>query len=106
MLGFPELKAGNIGGSTIHHWAEIPIGDNAEQRRAGARDIGKVFLRCQNLRWILLDEPSMVSAELLAELERRATQAARTTGTYKLRPDKSTRRFGGFNLLLFADWWQ
>eukprot|EP00973_Karenia_brevis_P065003 9026486-Karenia_brevis.AAC.1 len=75
--------AANIGGLTIHHWAEIPICDNPEQGRAGVRDIGKVFLRCQNLRWVLLDEPSMVAGELLAELERRATQAARGTGTYK-----------------------
>ena len=98
--------AANIGGSTIHHWAEVPICDNSEQRRAAPRDIGAVFLRCQNLRWILLDEISMVAAELFAELERRTTQAARSTGTYKLRPDKSQRPFGGFNILLFGDWWQ
>eukprot|EP00973_Karenia_brevis_P074496 10351907-Karenia_brevis.AAC.1 len=48
----------------------------------------------------------MVSAELFGELERRATQAARGTGTYKFRPDKSARPFGGFNVLLFGDWWQ
>ena len=58
------------------------------------------------MRGLLLDEPSMVSAELFAELERRASQAARGTGTYKLRPDKSARPFGGFNVLLFGDWWQ
>eukprot|EP00973_Karenia_brevis_P063290 8797998-Karenia_brevis.AAC.1 len=48
----------------------------------------------------------MVSGELLAELERRATQAARGTGTYKVRPDRSVRPFGGFNIMLFGDWWQ
>eukprot|EP00973_Karenia_brevis_P078462 10893817-Karenia_brevis.AAC.1 len=48
----------------------------------------------------------MVSGELLAELERRATQAARGTGTYKLRPDNILRPFGGFNMMLFGDWWQ
>ena len=48
----------------------------------------------------------MVSAELLFELGRRVSEAARPTGTYKLRPDKSPRPFGGFNILLFGDWWQ
>ena len=105
-LAFQNTMAANIGGSTIHHWAEIPICETDAQRRAAPRDIGAVFLRCQNLRWILVDEISMVAAELFAELERRTTQAARATGTYKVRPDKSTRPFGGFNMLLFGDWWQ
>ena len=48
----------------------------------------------------------MVSAELLFELGRRVSKAARPIGTYKQRPDKSPRPFGGFNVLLFGDWWQ
>ena len=67
--------ATNIEGCTIHHWAEIPVNDVGAQSKKRSRDIGAVFLRCQNLRWILVDEISMVSAELFAELERRVTQA-------------------------------
>jgi len=105
-LAFQNTMAANINGSTIHSWAGIPAFHDEYGRAQGARDIGALFTRCQNLRWILLDEPSMVSAELLAELERRTTQASRGTGTYKQRPDKSVRPFGGFNVLLFGDWWQ
>ena len=105
-LAFQNTMAANIDGSTIHSWADVPFQDAGAEGAHKARDIGAVFLRCQNLRWILLDEISMVSAELFAELERRVSQAARPAGTYKLRPDKSKRPFGGFNILLFGDWWQ
>ena len=72
-LAFQNKMAGEVDGSTIHHWAEIPINaDDGRQKKS--RDIGVVFLRCQNLRWIIVDEISMVSAELLAQLERHVTQ--------------------------------
>ena len=106
-LAFQNTMAANIDGFTIHTWAGVPWKMDAGEGGGGvARDIGELFLRCQNLRWILVDEISMVSAELLAELERRVSQAARPVGTYKHRPDKSPRPFGGFNVLLFGDWWQ
>ena len=57
-------------------------------RPSKGRDIGVLFLRCQNLRWILIDEVSLIGAELFAELERRVSQAARPTGT----PRQTTRR--------------
>ena len=59
-----------------------------------------------NLRWILIDEISMVSAELLAELQYLVNQAVRIPNTYKKRQDKTFRPFGGINTLLFGDWWQ
>jgi len=101
-LAFQNATAAGIGGNTIHSWAEI------QSRTAGGKpkDINVVFLRCQSLRWILIDEISMVSAELLFELQWRVSEAARPIGTYKFRPDKSPRPFGGFNILLFGDWWQ
>ena len=42
------------------------------------------------------------AAELLAELQRRVSLAARPTGTYENRPDRSARPFGGFKTLLSA----
>ena len=91
--------AANIQGDTIHHWAAINFSGSQTE-------INAVFIRCQNLRWILIDEISMVSAELLFALASRTTDAARPIGTYKRRPDKSPRPFGGFNVVLFGDWWQ
>jgi len=48
----------------------------------------------------------MVSAELLGTLESVVRQAVRVHGTYKKRPDGSTRAFGGVNLIMCGDFWQ
>ena len=109
-LAVQNSMAANIGGSTIHHWGSIPFmdekGKTAGARTGGRRDTSVLFNRCLNLRWILIDEISMVSAELLSELQYRVCQAVRKPGTYKVRPDKTIRPFGGINTLLFGDWWQ
>ena len=105
-LAHLNTMAANIDGETIHSWSGIPFGDQKNKNTSSERDIGTLFIRCQNLRWILIDEISMVAAELFAELERKVSQAARPIGTYKFRADHSPRPFGGFNVLLFGDWWQ
>ena len=82
-------------------WVDVDLSDRGIRE---ARDAGKTLLekayrfdvamtsllkRSIRTLWLILDEISMVSAELLAELERRVSQAARPSGTYKLRPAPS-----------------
>ena len=108
-LAVQNTMASNIGGYTIHHWGGITFKDDKGRElgnRSGRRDTSLLFHRCMNLRWLLIDEISMVSAELLAELEYLVTQAMRSQNTYKKRRDKSVRPFGGVNTLLLGDWWQ
>ena len=108
-LAVQNTMASNIGGHTIHHWGGITFKDDQGKDRgnkSGKRDTSLLFHRCMNLRWLLIDEISMVSAELLAELEYLVTQAMRSQNTYKKRRDKSVRPFGGVNTLLLGDWWQ
>ena len=109
-LAVQNTMAANIGGSTIHHWGNIPFrdekGNETGRGKGGKRNTSVLFNRCLNLRWILIDEISMVSAELLSELQFLVRQAVRKPGTYKVRPDKTIRPFGGNNTLLFGDWWQ
>ena len=93
-----------IDGFTIHHWAGIPVGE--EEGTAGTKDTAKMSTRCQCLRFILIDEISMVSCELLTTLESIVTLVVRIRSGHKRRADGSTRAFGGINLLVFGDWWQ
>ena len=102
----PIAPTMNIDGHTVHHWAGIPGQDSMEERRSNPADIDDLFIRCQSLRWILIDEISMVSAELFAELQKRVAQAASDSCAYKRRPDKSPRPFGGVNVLIDGDNWQ
>ena len=108
-LAVQNTMASNIDGYTIHHWGSISFRDekgNEIGNKGGKRDTSLLFRRCINLRWLLIDEISMVSAELLAELQYLVNQAVRIPNTYKKRQDKTFRPFGGINTLLFGDWWQ
>ena len=54
----------------------------------------------------LIDEISMVSAQLLGQLETFVNRVVRQNSGYKKRSDKTPRCFGGINVLLFGDWSQ
>ena len=103
-LAFQNAMAAAIGGYTIHHWTGIP--PCATAQGSGFGDSHKMSTKCQCLRVILVDELSMVSAELFGALEYVVRKVIRQRGTYKVRPDKSQRRFGGVNVVAFADFWQ
>ena len=66
-LAFLNSIAANLDGFTIHSWAGIPVGE--EEGTAGTKDTTKMSTKCQCLRFLLIDEISMISAELLATLE-------------------------------------
>ena len=105
LLAFQNSMAAHIDGLTIHHWAGIPI--NAEAGRSGTKDATKLSTRCQCLRFIIIDEISMVSAELLAQLDLILRKVVRARSGYRRRcSDGSIRAFGGINVITFGDWWQ
>ena len=86
-------------------WPGIPACATAEGGN-GFGDSRKQCTKCQSLRVIIIDELSMVSAELFGALEYVAKKVIRSQYTYKKRPDGSTRPFGGVNVLACVDWWQ
>ncbi len=70
-------------------------------------DIYQLWLKILNLRWVLVDEISMVSAQLLHLFLERLRGATREPNTYKVSgADKSVRLGGGYNFLFFGDWCQ
>ena len=103
-IAFQNTMAAHIGGYTIHHWSGIPVAEEAGM--SSTRDAHKFSTRCQSLRFILVDEISMVSAQLLGQLELLVSKVVRRRSLFKRRPDGTHRPFGGINVLLFGDWWQ
>ena len=103
-LSFQNVMAALINGETIHHWSGIPARDN--EGSSGTRDNYKLSIKCQVLRFLLIDQVSMVSAELLAPLEAVVRKVVRVRSGYKRRLDGSDRPFGGINVLQFVDLWQ
>ena len=95
--------AAHIDGATVHHWSGIPV---AETDGGATRDNSKLSARCQCLRFILIDEISMIGAQLFGLLELVIRKVIRKKSVYKIRPNGTERPFGGVNILLFGDWWQ
>ena len=69
-------------------------------------DSHRLSSRCQCLRFILIDEISMVSAQLIGQLEILVDKVVRKRNRYKHRPDATSRPFGGINVIFFGDCWQ
>ena len=103
-LAFQNAMAAHMNGQTIHHWSGIPAMEAAGS--AGTKSANDLSTKCQCLRFIVIDEISTVSGELLAALERVVQKVVRVRGTYKRRTDGTMRAFGGINLVMLGDWWQ
>lgn len=65
-LAFQNSMAAQINGFTLHHWSGIPARNTSGE---GTGDAHQQSIKCQALRVILIDEISMISAELLGTLE-------------------------------------
>jgi len=102
---FQNRMAAAIQGTTLHTAADLPRPGEDRAKKLASSDIDNLYAQNQSLRWILIDEISMVADELLGDFESMFADAARQT-VYKKRRDKSRRIFGGYNLLTFGDWWQ
>ena len=68
-------------------------------------DTDLLYSKVSALRWLVVDEVSMIPTELVDEFLRNLTEAA--TDTYfKRDDDKAVRVAGGYNLLMFGDLFQ
>jgi len=83
----------------------------ADQKRKKA-DVSGMYVKCVNLRWLLVDEGSSASCENLGTTESNCrTHIREAPETYKIRPksrkvSSEVRAWGGLNLLVFVDFWQ
>ena len=101
-LAFQNAMAAAINGYTLHHWSGIPV----KAKDGATGDKHKQSIKCQALQVIIIDEVSMISAELLGALEYIVSASIRTDGTYKKRHNGHKRVFGGVNVVMCADFWQ
>ena len=98
------VMAQQLGGDTLHHACGInPFGDNkpqddksrgkASQKQANVAE--RVMQRC----WLIIDEVSMVSAKLLAEIDMKLRQMVRAKHTLRGDAQGFARAFGGVDIL-------
>ena len=95
-----------LGGDTIHHACGIPVFNGRECHEEDLNNQLTVAKRVLQWRWLIIDEISMVSAKLLAELDVKLRRVVREVGTAKLGKDGIDRPFGGLNVIVCGDFGQ
>jgi hypothetical protein len=94
------VMAQQLGGDTLHHACGInPFGDNKPQdeksRGKASQRQADIAERVMQWRWLIIDEVSMVSAELLAEIDMKLRQMVRAKNTLRGDAHGFARAFGG-----------
>ena len=92
VVAFQAAMAHLIGGDTIHHALGIPVftdGRSSDDPLASHMTIAKRMLQC---RWLIIDEISMVSSQLLALVDIKLREVLRDLERTKKDSSKAIRR--------------
>ena len=85
----------------------VGLNRRGEETGISLQRLAELTAAATQWRWLLLDELSMVSAELLARLELHCRELARDASRQKYAAGCTTARpFGGLNVILSGDLWQ
>ena len=103
IVSFQAVMAELLDGDTIHHALGLDWGGDRTQN--ALRSVEKAQQTLQ-WRWLILDEFSMVSAELLAQLELRCRELMRDLSWAKYSSAGQQRPFGGLNVIFAGDLFQ
>ena len=107
MAALQAVMAEQLGGDTLHHacginkFASLNDGSNKESQKQT-----KVAERVLQWRWLIIDEVSMISPQLLAELDMKLRDVVRRLCPTKHDALGHDRAFGGINILFAGDFWQ
>ena len=104
-VAFQNRMAASIKGSTLHSAADLPRPGEDRNRKLEHSEVDNLYIQNSSLRWVLVDEVSMIADSLLGDFESQFSAAATKT-QFSTRSDKTQRIFGGYNILFFGDWWQ
>ena len=111
-VAFQNAMANLIAGDTVHHALNIVMNYGGSKGRGRQKQSGgtpaqrAAQARCLECRWLIIDEVSMVSAQLLAQTDRRLRELVRALETRRWRPDGTERPFAGLNVIYAGDFWQ
>ena len=107
-LATQNTMAALIGGATIHSWGAIPVNatdaNSKVQTKNSEGDVDELFLKASGIRFIIIDEISTASPELLGLLDAYLRRACcrHPYACY----NKHKRPFGGINIIFAGDFWQ
>ena len=94
-----------VDGDTLHRAFGLSWGQNAADTTPLTKGLQQAQ-RMLQLRWLIIDEISMVSVELLAKLEQACRRVIRNGSPFKRDAANVDKPFGGLNVLVVGDLWQ
>jgi hypothetical protein len=107
IVALQAVMADLLGGDTIHHACGIPVfSRKGECHQDDVQKHMQIVKRVLQWRLFIIDEISMVSAKLLADMDMKLRQVVRDIGTMKTNTKGLDRPFGGLNVLSCGDWCQ
>ena len=85
MVALQAVMADLLGGDTIHHALNIPVYGKTLKRTEGFQEKADsdVMKAISQLRWLIIDEISMVSARLLADIDQKLRDFHRATAPFR-----------------------
>ena len=105
VVTFQAVMADALEGDTIHH--AFGLNWTGNDTNKSLKHLLELSLATLQWRWLIIDEFSMVSAELLAQLERRCREMMRDLSVAKYGYlNGEIRPFGGLNVILAGDLFQ
>eukprot|EP00435_Cladocopium_sp_Y103_P022987 s1345_g5.t1 len=100
------VMANDLEGDTLHHAFGLNWQGAGDEKISGHKLL-ELSAKAIEWRWLIIDEISMVSAELLARVELRCRELVRDLSQSKYAKDSAmVRPFGGLNVILAGDLWQ
>ena len=106
VVAFQAVNAEPLDGETMHQ--ALGLAWHGNDHNVDAQRILDLAQRAVQWRWLLIDEISMVSAEMLARLEARCRQLVLDVSATKYGKQNlnCVAPFGGLNVILSGDLWQ
>ena len=106
VVAFQAVNAEPLDGETIHK--ALGLAWHGNDHSIDAQRILDLAKEAVKWRWLLIDEISMVSAEMLARLEARCRQIIMDLSATKYVANRAHRvaPFGGLNVIFSGDLWQ
>ncbi|KAK8759419.1 hypothetical protein V5799_002948, partial [Amblyomma americanum] len=83
-----------LNGVTVHSAFKIVMTSGRDEKGLSASDLNTFRILFRGVRCIIIDEVSMLSSDLLRQVDRRLRE---------IRPDRMTDPFGGFDVILCGD---
>ena len=100
------VMAKELDGDTIHHAMGLNWQGASDDKISGSKFLD-LSAKAVQWRWLIIDEISMVSAELLARMDLRCRELVRDLAQSKYAPGSAhAQPFGGLNVLVAGDLWQ